>query len=69
MGFFSKLGNFLMIRRKHRRVRTTLIFLFTNSLILASVIFLVELIVILFGIYDVSLHLPIRSDILRDILF
>lgn len=69
MGIFSKLGNLLMISRKHRRVRTTLIFLFTNSLILASVIFLVEIIVILFGIYDVSLHLPIRSDILRDLLF
>ena len=59
--FFLRLGKLLVINRKHRSIRTTVILLFTNLLVLAGIIFSLEIILILFGISDIILPIPFSS--------
>ncbi len=68
--FFVKVGNLLVISRRHRRVRKTVMFLFTNLLILAGLIFTLEIVLIFLGVGDVILPLPFLSgDFLIDLMF
>ena len=68
--FFFNFGKLLMISRRHRSVRKTVIFLFTNLLILAGLIFTLEIVLILLGVGDVIIPLPFLSgDFLIDLIF
>jgi len=68
--FFLQLGKLLVINRKHRSIRTTLILLFTNLLILAGIIFSLEIALILLGISDVMLPLPfLNARFLLNLIF
>ena len=68
--FFFRVGNLLMISRRHRSVRRAVIFLFKNFLILAGLIFTLEIVLILLGASDIILPIPFLSgDFLIDLLF
>lgn len=68
--FFFRFGKLLMISRRHRNVRKSVIFLFKNLLILAGLIFTLEIVLILLGVGDIILPIPFLSgDFLIDLLF
>ncbi len=68
--FFVNVGNMLVISRKHRRVRKSVIFLFTNLLILAGLIFTLEVVLIFLGVGDVIIPLPfLKGESLINLVF
>jgi hypothetical protein len=70
MASLLKLCNFLVISRKHRNVRKTIIFLFTNLLIFAGLIFTFEIVLIYLGVDNIAVPLPIfTSDFLQELVF
>jgi len=60
-----RIGNRLMFSRRNRCVRRSVILLFTNFMIAASVVFILEVALILLGIGDVFIPLTHNT---RDIL-
>jgi len=60
----------LMISKRHRSVRQSLILLITNFFILSGVVFTVEIVFILLGIGNISFPLTRRSlEIISRIVF
>jgi hypothetical protein len=51
--FFIQIGGLLLFNKRHKRVRESLIFLLTNFLLLAGIVFTVEIILILLGVGNV----------------
>jgi hypothetical protein len=58
---FLQLGGLLFFSRRHNRVRNGIIFLLTNFLLLAAVIFTVEIILIFLGVGNV--FVPMTSSV------
>lgn len=67
--FLSKLGTFIVISRRHRRVRRTIVFLFSNLLFLSTLIFTVEIILIFLGVGGIAIPLPFKRDLLINLIF
>ena len=59
--FFLQLGGLLFLNRHHKSVRNGIIFLLTNLLLLAAVIFTVEIILIFLGVGNV--FVPLTSSV------
>ena len=59
--FFLQLGRLLFFNRRHNSVRSSIIFLLTNLLLLAAVIFTVEIILIFLGVGNV--FVPLTSSV------
>ena len=57
-----RLGSRLVFSRRNQCVRRSVVFLVTNALVIAGVVFAVELLVILLGLENV--FLPLTSDTL-----
>ncbi len=57
-----RLGGRLVFSRRHQCVRRSVVFLIANALVVAGVVFAVELLVILLGLENV--FLPLTSDTL-----
>ncbi len=51
--FFLQLGGLLFFNKRHKSVRTSIIFLLTNFLLLAGIVFTVEIILIFLGVGNV----------------
>lgn len=64
------IGSRLMISHRHRTVRQSIIFLFTNILLLAGIVFLVEIALILLGIGDIFIPLTVHiTKFLKSLFF
>lgn len=59
--FFLRFGEILFFSRKHKSVRGGVLFLLTNLLLLASIIFVVEIILIFLAIGD--FYIPLTNTI------
>jgi hypothetical protein len=59
--FFIHLGELLFFNKRHKSVRSSIIFLITNFLLLAAVIFAVEIILIFLGVGNV--FVPMTSSV------
>jgi hypothetical protein len=59
--FFLQLGGLLFFNKRHNSVRSSIIFLLTNFLLLAAVIFTVEIILIFLGVGNV--FVPMTSSV------
>ncbi len=76
-GFFKlmarllfNLGKLIMISRRQRRVRKSVVFLFTNLLVLAGIIFSVEILLIILGIENITLPIPaLTNDFISKLVF
>jgi len=55
--FFLSLGSLMFFNKQHQRVRGGAIWLFTNLLLVAGIIFSLEIILIFLGIGDIFLPL------------
>ena len=68
--FFIRLGEGLFFSRKHKSVRGGIVFLFANLLLLASVVFIIEIILVFLGMdnFFIPLTLPI-SEFLSKLVF
>jgi hypothetical protein len=64
-----RLGNRLMVSRRKKCVRGSLLWLFSHLMVSAAVVFLIELIVILLGLGDVFLPLKHETFALLSRLF
>lgn len=63
------IGQRLMISNRNRSVRQSLIFIFTNILLLAGIIFTVEIVLILCGVGDVFLPMTYKAiKFLKDLI-
>jgi hypothetical protein len=58
---FLQLGGLLFFNHRHKSVRRGVIFLFTNLLLVAAVIFTVEIILIFLGVGNV--FVPLTSSV------
>ena len=58
---FLQLGGLLLFNNRHKSVRRGVIFLFTNFLLVAAVIFTVEIILIFLGVGNV--FVPLTSSV------
>lgn len=68
--FIVNLGKLLMISRTQRRVRKGVIFLFTNILVLVGIVFALEIVLILMGMENITLPIPLlTSDLVTKLLF
>lgn len=68
--FFYNFGKLLVVSNKHRMIRKSVIFLFTNLLIVAGLLFSLEIVLILLGVGDIILPIPFLSgDFLIDLVF
>lgn len=62
--------NLFIATRKNHSIKQTIIFLFTNLLLLSGLVFLVEIILIILGAGNISLPLTHQAlDILQKIVF
>jgi hypothetical protein len=59
--FFLRLGGLLFFNKRHNRIRNGIIFLLTNFLLLAAVIFTLEIILIFLGVGNV--FVPMTSSV------
>lgn len=67
---FKKFGNVLVISRRHRHVRKSVIFLFTNLLVLAGLIFTLEIVLIFLGVGDIILPFQFfNGDFIKGLIF
>ena len=68
--FFLRLGEGLFFSRKHKSVRGGILFLFANILMLISVIFIIEIVLVFLGMDNFFLPLthPI-SEFLSKLVF
>jgi hypothetical protein len=68
--FFLRLGEGLFFSRKHKSVRGGVLFVFTNLLVLAAVIFLIEIVLVFLGMdnFFIPLTHPI-SEFLSKVMF
>jgi hypothetical protein len=55
--FLTSLGSLVVFSRRHKTVRKTVIFLVTNFTAIASIIFSIEVILIILGVRNISLPL------------
>jgi hypothetical protein len=68
--FFLKMGHFLVFSKRHKSIRGSIVFLFANFLLLASIVFVVEIILIFLGMGNVFLPLTRAvSDFLSKLVF
>jgi hypothetical protein len=68
--FILKLGHFLVFSKRHKSIRGGIVFLFANFLLLASIVFIVEIILIFLGMGNVYLPLTRAvSDFLSKLVF
>jgi hypothetical protein len=68
--FFLTLGHFLIFSKKHKSIRGSIVFLFTNFLLLVSIVFIVEIVLIFLGMGNVFLPLTRTvSDFLSGLVF
>lgn len=51
--FFIQLGGLLLFNKRHKSVRASIIFLLTNFLLFAGIVFTAEIILILLGVGNV----------------
>jgi hypothetical protein len=68
--FFIRLGEGLFFNRKHKSVRGGIIFISANLLLLASVVFIIEIILVFLGMdnFFVPLTHPV-SEFLSKVVF
>jgi len=68
--FFLRLGEGLFFSRKHKSVRGGVLFVFTNLLVLAAFIFLIEIVLVFLGMdnFFIPLTHPI-SEFLSKVMF
>jgi hypothetical protein len=68
--FFIRLGEGLFFSRKHKSVRGGILFLFANLLLLASMVFIVEIILVFLGMdnFFIPITRPI-SEFLSKVMF
>ena len=68
--FFLRIGEGLFFSRKHKSVRGGILFLFANILMLISVIFIIEIVLVFLGMDNFFLPLthPI-SEFLSKLVF
>jgi hypothetical protein len=59
--FLLHLGGLLFINTRHKSVRSSIIFLLTNFLLLASIVFTIEIILIFLGVGNV--FVPVTSAV------
>jgi len=52
---FLRFGGFLFFNKRHQSVRSSIIFLLTNFLLLAGAVFTLEIILIFLGVQDIFL--------------
>jgi hypothetical protein len=55
--FFLHIGGFLFFNKHHKSIRGSIIFLFTNFLLLAAIVFTVEIILIFLGVGNIFVPL------------
>ena len=68
--FFLALGHFLIFSKKHKSLRGSIVFLFANFLLLASIVFILEIALIFLGMGNVFLPLTRTvSDFLTGLVF
>lgn len=68
--FFLKMGHFLVFSKRHKSIRGGVVFLFANFLLLASIVFIVEIILIFLGMGNVFLPLTRAiSEFLSKLVF
>ncbi len=68
--FIVNLGKLLMISRRQRRVRKSLVLLYTNILVLIGIIFGLEIVLIFLGVENITLPIPfLTSDLVTKLLF
>jgi hypothetical protein len=67
---FIKLGEGLFFSRKYKSIRGGVIFLFANLLLLASIVFIIEIVLVFLGMdnFFVPLTHPI-SEFLSNVVF
>jgi hypothetical protein len=56
--FFLRFSRFLMVSRRHKRVRGSVIFLFRNFLLVVAALLTAEVVLICMGIFGMYLPLP-----------
>ncbi len=61
--FLFRIGKRLMISKRNRNVRGWIIFLFTHFLLLAGIVFSIEIILILLGVGDI--FIPFSGKIFK----
>jgi hypothetical protein len=68
--FILKAGHFLVFSKRHKSIRGSIVFLFANFLLLASIVFVVEIILIFLGMGNVFLPFTRAvSDFLSKLVF
>ena len=68
--FFYRLARLLIISRRHRKVRSSVVFLFTNTFALLSISFAAAIALIGIGLAGISLPVPAAlSRLAANILF
>ncbi len=68
--FFLNFGKLLMISRRQRTVRKSVVFVFTNLLFLTSLIFLLEIALIILGLDNIVLPIPfLTGEFVSNLLF
>jgi hypothetical protein len=68
--FFLQIGGLLFLNKHHKRVRGSIIFILTNFLLLAGIVFTIEIILIFLGVGNV--FVPMTSavwDFLTKLVF
>lgn len=68
--FLSHIGGMLFLNKRHKSVRTSIIFLLTNFLVLSGIVFTMEIILIFLGVGNV--FVPMTStvwDFLTKLVF
>jgi hypothetical protein len=64
------MGHFLVFSKRHKSIRGGVVFLFANFLLLASIVFIVEIILIFLGMGNVFLPLTRAiSEFLSKLVF
>jgi hypothetical protein len=62
---FKQIGGLVLFNKRHNRVRASIIFLLTNFLLFAGIVFTVEIILILLGMGNVFVPITHRvGDVL-----
>lgn len=68
--FFLDFGHFLVFSKKHKSIRGGIVFLFANFLLLAGIVFIVEIILIFLGMGNIFFPLTRTvSDFLSRLVF
>jgi dolichol kinase len=68
--FIIQIGNFLFFSKKHKTLRGSVVFILSNFLFLASIVFFVEIVLIFLGMGNIFVPLTRPfSDFLAHYMF